>query len=361
MMTCIELMQLKAQLLCFGIKVSKKTKIEMEQVNEYVFDKGFVHAAHFLIDDTVINTCIAEKFCQKSPFEILSYDKGFKLYKNNNYLTDIRVLPLPNWCTEYVDGYRIGDYIRPHSNNCVSCWPYLKCSYYSKNNQCKFCSIGSYHIKTIISEPEVVRMISKALSFNQEYEIALSGGTCNEPDHSINYFSNICAGAKANGAKYISVETAPPSELSYIKKLHDSGATAIIMNLEIADDRLRKEICPGKASISEAHYMNAYEESVKIFGPGNVSCVLIAGIQPANDIIRKSEELIDLGVIPTIIPFKPLDGCQLHWHNTVDPNELIGISQEIDILLKKNNLFAIEQKGCTKCNGCSLETVASSL
>lgn len=360
-MNCIELMHLKANLLCYGVKADNQTKHCMERVNPYVLDKGFMHAAHFVIDDLIINTCISETFCDKSPFVIKERNKAFELFNNDHFISKIDVLPLPEWCSEYVEGYRIGDYLRPHSNHCIACWPYLKCNYCALGKQCRFCSMGDYKIKTILPETVVGEMIKVAIFKNPHYEVALSGGTCHEPDHSIIYFSKICEIARQNNAEYISVETAPPNELFYIDELKKSGATAIIMNLEVADEELRKKICPGKASISQLHYLYAYERAVKIFGVGNVSCVLIAGIQNAEDIINKSAELINMGVVPTIIPFKPLDGCNMREHHITNPDELILIATEVDKLLYKHNLAASNQKGCTKCNGCSLETIVEQL
>ena len=320
-----------------------------------------MHAAHFLLGDIVVNTCISEEFCERSPYLIAVSGDDFVLYENEKYVTKIEVLPLPQWCDEYVEGYRVGDYIRPHSNNCIACWPSLICNYYSQGKQCQFCSMGSYHIQTILPYDIVGRMIGLAMKYKSQYEVALSGGTCHEPDHSIKYFANICENARTYGAEYISVEIAPPNEMHYLRHLKNSGATAIIMNLEIADDDLRRQVCPGKASISQLQYMHAYEEAVNLFGLGNVSCVLISGLQDAEDIIRKSAELIDLGVIPTIIPFKPLDGCLLKSHPTTSPDELIMISTEVEKMLEKHGMLAANQKGCTKCNGCSLETVAAQL
>ena len=360
-MNCVELMHLKANLLCYGVKADNHTKHYMEQINSYVLDKGFMHAAHFVINDLIINTCISESFCEKSPFLIKERNGILELFNNNQFISKIDVLLLPEWCNEYVEGYRIGDFLRPHSKHCIACWPYLKCNYYAIDKQCDFCSMGDYRIKTILPENIVGEMIKKAVLNNSNYEVALSGGTCHEPDHSIAYFSKICETARQKGAKYISVETAPPNELIYIDKLQQSGATAIIMNLEIANEELRKKLCPGKSSISQLQYFHAYERAVNMFGAGNVSCVLIAGIQKAEDIINKSAELINIGVVPTIIPFKPLDGCNMREHPITNPDELILISTEVDKLLNKYNLAASNQKGCTKCNGCSLETIVEQL
>ena len=360
-MKCMELMRLKASLLCYGVRADAHTKRYMEHINPYVLDKGFMHAAHFLIDDLVINTCISENFCKKSPFVIKERSGILELFDGKNYLSKIDVLPLPDWGNEYVEGYRIGDYLRPHSKQCIACWPYLKCNYCAIGKQCQFCSMGDYRIKTILPETIVCEMIRVALSNNAKYEVALSGGTCHEPDHSIAYFSKICEIAQQNNTEYISVETAPPNELFYIDELKKSGATAIIINLEIADENLRKDICPGKSSITQEQYYRAYERAVSVFGVGNVSCVLVAGIQKAEDIISKSSELISMGVIPTVIPFKPLDGCAMRNHPVANPEELIFIATEVDKLLSAHHMMASSQKGCTKCNGCSLETIIEQL
>lgn len=356
-----ELLKIKADLLCYGIRLTKEAESVMKLRNRYVLEKGFMHAAHFLIDDVVINTCVSERYCQSSPYVIRLHKNELILEKitdgSSYYISNIDVLQLPLWCEANVDGYNVGDYLRPHSLGCIACWPYLICDYYKNSEQCKFCSMGDYRIHACINPEIVGKMIELALKYNPQYEVALSGGTCNEPDRSLTYFSEVCNRAKAAGAEYISVETAPPEEMEFIDNLYQNGASAIIMNLEIADDELRKKICPGKARIPQQRYFDAFERAVKVFGRGNVSSVLIAGLQPADDILSMAQKMIELGVIPTIIPFKPLDGCLLRNAKIAEPKELLGIAKEIDKYLNINKLCASEQHGCTKCNGCSIEAL----
>lgn len=357
--TCYELLHTKAELLCYGVKASEEAKKRMEIDNRYVLEKGFMHAAHFSLGRLIVNTCISEGYCKDSPYEIRATKSRFSLYKENRFISSIKVLRLPEWCNTQISGKPIGDYLRPHSEQCIACWPSLMCNYFIKDEQCKFCSMGSYRLHDILKPQIVVDMIKVAIENNQNYEIALSGGTCQEPDHAVDYFAEICNGARKVGAKYISVETAPPNDLDRIDHLKLCGATAIIMNLEIANDKLRKEICPGKSKITKEQYYEAYIRGVNVFGPGNVSCVLIAGIQPKDDIITEAKKLIAIGVVPTIIPFKPLDGCDMNNGKVSNPEELIDISIIIDKMLDDEGLVAAEQKGCTKCNGCSLETAAA--
>ena len=93
--------------------------------------------------------------------------------------------------------------------------------------------------------------------------------------------------------------------------MKNCGIDVVIMNIEIVDSNLRKEICPGKSGISLDHYHNALKEAVKIFGKGQVSSVMIGGIQPWSDILKECEILTEMGVFPTIMPFRPLDDCPL--------------------------------------------------
>jgi len=320
-----------------------------------------MHAAHFIIDDTIINTCVSESFCEKSPY-FIGYNNGsLQLIRSTDsqyeFISTIDVLELPQWCEDNVEGYTIGDYIRPHSKNCIACWPYLICDYYSNANQCKFCSMGDYRVRTRLSEDVAGKMIAKALAFSYEYELALSGGTCTKPDGSLDYFTSVCKKAVEAGATYISVETTPPEDLDRINKLCEAGATAIIMNLEIADDTQRKAICPGKSLIPKQRYFDAFRRAVEVFGTGNVSSVLIAGLQPKRDIINMARDMTEMGVIPTIIPFKPLDGCLLNTMPPTNAIELLEIAKAAEGFLRKNALFASEQRGCTKCNGCSVEAL----
>jgi radical SAM protein (TIGR04043 family) len=358
-----ELAKIKAELLCFGVRLNSTAREKCAIQNSYLLDGGFVHAAHFLIDGVVVNTCVTEKFCQHSPYEISWENNISILKKDGDVVCQIEVLPLPKWCLQKIDGRVIGDYLRPHSPNCISCCPKLRCTYYADDAQCKFCSLGiradNGEFTSVLPVPTVVQMVKRALENNPGYEIALSGGTCSSDDKSAVYFSEIC-GLLTNNRKEnydISVELAPPDKDIYIEQLYEAGATALIMNIEIANQVLRKEICPGKSKILLSRYFEAMEKAVSIFGRGKVSSVLIAGIQPAEDIIGICKQLIPIGVIPTIIPFKPIDGCQMSTHSITNADEVLRIAGIVNESLRAEKLFACSQSGCTKCGGCSLESV----
>jgi len=210
-------------------------------------------------------------------------------------------------------------------------------------------------------DPKILaKMIFKAMTY-KNYELNFSSGTILTEDKSANYYIEVLQELKGLNLKkvpYISVEITPPDKDYYIQALADIGVTALIMNIEIVDEKLRKIICPGKSEVSIKRYIGAMQNAVQILGRGNVASVLLAGIQPAEDIINMGRKLIEIGVIPTIMPFKPLDDCAMKKEKITNPKELLFISERLESQMVKSGLNPRSQYGCTRCGGCSLETVA---
>ena len=352
--------KVKAELLCYGLQITDAQRQVISSVNPFIYEKGFINAIHVLFCDTLINVCVAENFCQTSPYTIRQTGKenDWLLLKNGVPLGKLAFLDFPDWVYQSGKGEMIGKIVRPHSDKCVSLWPSLNCSYVLEGKGCQYCGLNALQKNEMIQfQPDyLAEIVQIALAHNPDYEINLSGGTCCSPDNAIDYLASIChAITDKCGKTTISVECAPPENPKSLCRLKDAGASAIIMNLEIFNETLRQKICPGKGVIRNDRYYKAFIEAVKLFGTGNVSSVLIVGIQPKQDIIAACEQMIQLGVIPTLIPFKPLDGTPMQHENVPDCEEYIEISRKVAILLKKHGLVISRTSGCASCGACSLE------
>lgn len=351
--------KVKAELLCYGLNISDEQKKVISAFNPFIDEKGFVNAIHIIYNDALINVCVAEKFCKESPYSIQEKDRSeWMLLKNNIPLGSFTFLDFPEWIYNRIGGEMIGKIARPHSNRCISFWPSLNCSYVRIGQGCKYCGLNALSEQDMIQlEPDfIAEIVHNVLEYQNDYEINLSGGTCYSPNAAVDYLSSICAAiVRKCGRTAISVECAPPENMSYLLKLKNAGATAVVMNIEIYDEQLRKTICPGKGLISNQRYFDSLKEAVKIFGKGNVSSVIIVGIQPKHEIITASEKLVEIGVIPTLIPFKPLDGTPME--NSPLPNcaDYIEVSRRVAIMLKKRHLEIDKTSGCAACGACSLE------
>jgi biotin synthase-related radical SAM superfamily protein len=220
---------------------------------------------------------------------------------------------------------------------------------------CGLSAKGQNDIKRASVE-QTMESVSIALNYNTKFEVNLSGGTCGSPDSAIDYLAEICKGLKAKHADIsISVECVPPNDLTKLDMLRAAGSTALIMNVEIYNDALRHEICPGRGAITFERSQTAIEYGVKIFDRGTVSSVVIEGLQPKDDVLSACREFIGIGVIPTLMPFKPLDGTQLERHELPDVDEYLYVSRESAKMMRKAQLGIMCNSGCAACGACSLE------
>lgn len=350
-MNCKQLAHLKAGLLCYGINVEKEVGQKLLKSRPYFYDKGFVHAINANILGSNVCFSVAEKFSRVSPYHLREYDGRFFVEDESGERVPISLFDdLPQ------TGTVIDELARPHSNHVISLWPSLVCCFDRPGAKCKFCSIETTPTQTIVPAQEVVQGLKALFALTDRYSINLGGGTYKNPNVMADYLTEIIVGVRTFTSTPISVELAPPSDINKIAQLKGAGASSLIMNLEVADPNLRKEICPGKSAISYEHYYECYRRAVAEFGRGRVSCVLIAGIQPKEDIVAECEKLTEVGVIPTIIPFKAMDNCAFRDRQNCNSEELIWISQQVNAILAKKGLSPEMQEGCTKCGGCSLET-----
>ena len=66
---------------------------------------------------------------------------------------------------------------------------------------------------------------------------------------------------------------------------------------------------PGKAQVSLDRYFAAFEAAVPVFGRGQVSSYILAGLGDTKEaILEVSRRLIAIGVYPFVVPFVPISG-----------------------------------------------------
>jgi biotin synthase-related radical SAM superfamily protein len=94
-----------------------------------------------------------------------------------------------------------------------------------------------------------------------------------------------------------------------------AGIDSLGMHLEAWDESVRRHIMPGKAEVPRAFYLEAFAAAVRVFGRGQVSTYLLAGLGDSVESLHEAARvLIDLGVYPFIVPFVPVSGTPLAGH-----------------------------------------------
>ena len=339
---------IKSELLIYGVMVEDAAKQKLLNIYPDFFDKGFIHAVNIAFGNTNVNVSVAEHFSTSSPY--MMYEKDGKFYiKKDEFNFEIKFFgSLPKTNT------MLDDMARLHSTDCINIWPSTNCCYDKDGIKCKFCSIEKETEKPIDIDV-LAPAIQKLLSETPTGMLNFSGATYKDPDTMVDYWISLVKKIREFSKCKIAIEFAPPKDLEKLVLLKQAGLDVAIMNLEIANPKLRKIICPGKSGISYEHYYKAFRKAVELFGKNRVSSVLIGGLQPKEDIITECEKMASIGVFPTIMPYRPLDNCNEKKEYLCTPEELREMSIELGKILVKYDLNYLEQEGCTKCGGCSIE------
>jgi len=355
----------KLDLLCKGIKIDSDLLEEFtwkilghEEIN-YNKRTGISGVQLIIGNNYIANTSFSDKFTANSPYTIEKEKNEFIITKNKKICKYIKVLPPPKWYFKKTkDGRLMSNVLTIEGSRTLimSCYNY--CDYFKSGNQCLFCALN-YNVKKqkdgkIIIE-NIIETLQNALDDNPNLHLHLTGGNTLTPDKGLlNYLEYIKAIREVSDIP-ISVELAPPDTNNYFDKLAEAGCNSIIINCEIWNDHKRKEICPGKSQIRKKRYFESWKYGLELFGENQVSSVLIGGLEPRESTLNGAKELIKNGIIPIIMPFRPIDGSALENHSTVSISDILFISKYVASLMKENGLNPELQPGCTSCGACSIE------
>ena len=153
----------------------------------------------------------------------------------------------------------------------------------------------------------------------------------------------------------IQVQCEPPDDFKWFALLKEAGASSIGMHLEAVTNRVRNTIMPGKADVSIAYYFEAFEKAVTIFGKGNVSTYILAGLgDTQEEILEMSHKLIAIGVYPFVVPFVPIRNTPLENQIGPDKDFMHGVLDPLAKALVEAKMTSDTiESGCAKCGACS--------
>jgi radical SAM protein (TIGR04043 family) len=137
--------------------------------------------------------------------------------------------------------------------------------------------------------------------------------------------------------------------------MKDAGIDSLGMHLEAVSETVRARIMPGKAQVSVQRYFAAFEAAVPVFGHGQVSSYILAGLgDTKKQILGICERLVGIGVYPFVVPFVPIAGTPLESHPTPPPAFMHDILAPLSEMLRAAGIRSSDIKaGCGKCGACS--------
>lgn len=231
--------------------------------------------------------------------------------------------------------------------------------YESRKKTCQFCSIGQSLAagRTIAHKtPQQLAEVARAaVELDGVKHMVLTTGTPAGKDRGAAVLAESARAIKAAVDLPIQAQCEPPEDDIWHQRMFDAGVDALGMHLEAVTPEVRARIMPGKAQVSLEKYFSSFEAAVRVFGRGQVSTYILAGLgDTAEAILECSEKLCALGVYPFVVPFVPVSGTPLESHPSPSPDFMAQILRPLAGMIRAAGMSAETIKaGCGKCGACS--------
>ncbi|OLP17947.1 radical SAM protein [Leptolyngbya sp. 'hensonii'] len=224
---------------------------------------------------------------------------------------------------------------------------------------CQFCAIE----KSLEADRTIARKTPDQLAEVAEAAMRLDGvkhlvmttGTPHTRDRGAAYLTECAQAVKQRVNLPIQAQCEPPDDFIWFDRLRTAGVDSLGMHLEAITPAVRAKIMPGKAEVPLDYYFQAFETAVKVFGWGQVSTYLLAGLGDSLDaLVEGCDRLIQLGVYPFVVPFVPISHTPLAHHPAPSSDFMVAVYQAVGTLLRQAGMSSTAIKaGCAKCGACS--------
>ncbi|WP_211463964.1 MSMEG_0568 family radical SAM protein [Collimonas silvisoli] len=231
--------------------------------------------------------------------------------------------------------------------------------YESRRKSCQFCAIGQSLAagRTILRKtPEQLAEVARAaVLLDKVKHMVMTTGTPNATDRGAQILCESAFAVKSAVNLPIQGQCEPPDDDVWFQRMRDAGIDTLGMHLEAVTPEVRARIMPGKASVPIERYFSAFEAAVRVFGQGQVSTYILAGLGDTQEaILATSSKLIDMGVYPFVVPFVPISGTPLEDHPAPSASYMRDLLTPLSAMLEAGGLRSGDIKaGCGKCGACS--------
>ena len=231
--------------------------------------------------------------------------------------------------------------------------------YQSRTKTCQFCAIGQSLAagRTVERKApaQLAEVAAAAVALDGVRHMVMTTGTPPGSDRGAAILAESAAAVRAAVDLAIQAQCEPPDDDVWFARMRQAGVDALGMHLEAVTPEVRARIMPGKARIPVTRYLSAFAAAVPVFGRGQVSTYILAGLGDSpQDILETCAKLIRLGVYPFVVPFVPISGTPLESHPAPSPAFMHAILGPLATMLRSAGLTAADIKaGCGRCGACS--------
>ncbi len=260
---------------------------------------------------------VGQPYTEASGFSLKVGSNGKAIMSCGGESETVELVEAPSFYSKLTrKGSRMGSFASLHDRLLIL-QPFMGCGFFAQPGQaCAYCQFDSMLNK---EEPplrdalELVEVVLAALDEREVDTVYLYNGFTPNDDVGLSRLIPVIALLRRHlGHRQIALETVAPKDVSVIDALYAAGLDIFICNLEVFDGDRFAEICPGKESQGgQDAIWHALEHANKVFRSGAVVSHLIVGLEPLNSTLDGLKALVDKGIVPLLIPFRPLPGTPL--------------------------------------------------
>ena len=279
-------------------------------------------------------TLVSTRVNNDSSYVIDVADGALVLREDDEILADVEFPPVPRYYAKaFPDGTQYSETMPVIGWGHRAFSTLLRaCGHWGKNLECKFCDLNANaralkktgRSYTMRKKVEHVAEVAAEVFLNQPEDeprrvcLRMSGGTILDRDKGAEgdeefYLDYVRAIRDRIGGRWPIILQTAAKDKATCRKMRDAGVTAHESNIEVWDPNLFKVLCPGKERIvGRDRWISMVIDSVDVFGEGNVSPGLVAGVELAQpygfkdvvDAVKSTAEGLDYlmshGVVPRI-------------------------------------------------------------
>jgi len=346
----MNLKELKTELLCRGARI--------EDNPDRTGGAGPSDASFISIDRSTISVPVSGKYVKNSPYSFKRENGNWMLFYNSNCLGEVKRIKKPNFYNYRTsDGIPYNKIFIAHGDDCIGTTVFQSCCYWNTPQGCKFCGIGlsmrggqTIPVKT----PEQLYMVARSAVDENFTHSVLTTGSQRDEKKMFNHLAECIKILKQLPLK-IQVQISPPSDLSLLEILKNSGCDTVAINVESLDRDVLRNLAPQKFRMGVQKYLKCMEYGVSIFGKNQIVSFILAGLgEDVDETIRGAKLLTSMGVYPFVVPFRPIPGTALEDLPPPEPAYLREIITAISGFLKEYSItYKKIYAGCGRCTCCS--------
>jgi radical SAM protein (TIGR04043 family) len=295
-----------------------------------------------------------------SPYSV---HDGRLLYDGTDLGVDVEPVCRPRFYDlTTADGVPYDKLARLHGTDVLATTVLQTCVRYREPDRCRFCaieqSLESGATTRLKTPAQLAEVAAAAVRLDGVRQMVMTTGSTAGPDRGAKLLVEaVRAVLAAVPGLPVQVQCEPPADLAVLSELRDVGTTAIGIHVESLDDDVRRRWTPGKATVPLSAYEAAWAEAVRVFGRNRVSTYLLIGLgEQPDDLVAGAARLIDLGVYPFVVPFRPLAGTLAARDGVGAPDAAVvaDVTSRVARLLVGAGMRGADQvAGCAACGACS--------